>query len=1057
MNLPRFSFNSLRNRVLLLTLAGFLIASVTLAILVVRYLQNDVQKILIQQQQTMVDMVVQRMDSALQSRLDYLEAFAAKLQSNGRLLSNRKIQQRLNSESHLQQLFNGGLVVLNRSGISVVDYPVVKGRTGINFSDRQHLQQARASASSVISRPLIGKGLQTPLFAINTPILDANKKVIGFIFGVNVLARDNVLKNISERAFGNAGQLLIIDPNLEIYVTDSDKGAALTSYNNNDRCSCINQVLSGHSSGITIDAGNQPILYASAEIKQMGWLVIRTYPLQMATSPVDTLTINITSLILALMLFMASFIAYLLKRQLTPLELASNTIMRMASGQQPTHELEIIQQDEVGNLIQSFNELHKTRLDNEQALSDSESRYRMTMEATGTGIWSWDLHLDEISWNSQCFIMLGYSNKEFELNRESFKNLLHPDDRVDFFINFMPQLLGNTSVETEFRLRTKQGGWLWVQSRGRPILFDNHSKPLRIVGTHVNIDKQKQTEQLRLAAAAFETNDAIMIVNAEDKIIKVNNAFCQITGFNHAEVQNQNPRMMQSGIHGNDFYSEMWSCLNDTGHWQGEVWNRRKDGQIFIAWLNISTHYNDNGSVNSRVAVFSDITEKKQSEELIWKQANFDPLTGLPNRRMFLDRLSQEIKLTTRADQSLALLFLDLDRFKEINDTMGHAQGDLLLQEAANRLKKLMRSSDTVARLGGDEFTVILPQIDSSHQVERVVDKMLTVLAEPITLDQQQVYVTASIGVTLYPQDGDSSDQLIQNADQAMYAAKERGRNQMHYFTQSMQEDAIHRVEIIKNLRKAIEEEQFELYFQPIVDMKSGNIHKAEALIRWHHPDGGIIMPDAFIPIAEESGLIQDIGNWTVSQAIGQVKQWRQNLDPLFQLSINTSPVHFENSLTNTTLESWLIQIEEAQISGQAIAIEITEGLLMDQSKETQNKLLSLRDANIQVALDDFGTGHSSLAYLNRFDIDYLKIDRSFVCNLQQQSNDLALCNAIIVMAHTLGLKVIAEGIETEQQRDLLAQAGCDFGQGFLYAKPLPAEQFEQCIKDLHQAIDTPE
>lgn len=1057
MNLPRFSFNSLRNRVLLLTLAGFLIASVTLAFLVVRYLQNDVQELLIRQQQAMVDVVVQRMDSALQSRVDYLEEFSAKLQSNGRLLSNRKIQRLLNNESHLQQNFNGGLVVLSGNGVSVVDYPVVKGRTGIDFSDRQHLQQARTRASSVISRPLIGKGLQTPLFVINTPILDTNNNVIGFIFGVNVLAEDNLLKNISKHAFGNAGQLLIIDPNLEIYVTDSDKGVPLASYNSDDRCSCIDQVLNGHGSGITLDETNQPILFASSKIRHMGWLVIRSYPLQMATSPINTLTINITSLILALMLCMALFIVFLLKRQLTPLEQASNTIKNMATGQQPTRELEIVEQDEVGNLIHSFNELHKTRLDYEQALTDSESRYRMTMEATGTGIWSWDLHLDEISWNSQCFIMLGYNDGEFELNRESFNHLLHPDDRVDFFINFMPQLMNNTSVETEFRLRTKQGGWLWVQSRGRPILFDNYSKPLRIVGTHVNIDKQKQTEQLRLAAAAFETNDAIMIVNAEDKIIKVNNAFCQITGFSHDEVLNQTPRLIQSGIHGNDFYDEMWDGLNDNGHWQGEIWNRRKDGQIFIAWLNISTQYNDNGSVNSRVAVFSDITEKKESEELIWKQANFDPLTGLPNRRMFFERLSQEIKLATRADQSLALLFLDLDHFKEINDTMGHSQGDLLLQEAANRLKKLMRSSDTVARLGGDEFTVILPQINNTHQVERVVDKMLKALAEPIILEQQQVFITASIGVTLYPQDGDSSDQLIQNADQAMYAAKEHGRNQMHYFTQSMQEAAIHRVEIIKNLRQAIKEEQFELYYQPIVDMKSGSVLKAEALIRWNQLDGRIIMPDAFIPIAEESGLIQDIGNWTVSQAIKQVKLWRQTLDPMFQISINTSPIHYENSLNNTTLENWLKQIERAEISGQAIAIEITEGLLMDQSNETQNKLLSLRDANIQVALDDFGTGHSSLAYLKRFDIDYLKIDRSFVRNLQQQSNDLALCNAIIVMAHTLGLKVIAEGIETEQQRDLLAQAGCDFGQGYLYSKPLPAEQFEQCIKDLHQAIDTQE
>jgi len=1053
MDLPRLSPTSLRDRVLLLTLSGILIASVTLAFLVVRYLQNDVQKILIQQQQSIVNMVVNHMETALEERVDYLEGFATKLQHKGKLISYRNMQQLLDKEAHLHQLFNGGLVVLNQAGISIKDSPPVKGRIGIDYSDRQHMQQVKSSAKTVITRPLIGKGLKTPLFAINTPILSPEGQVIGYIFGVNVLAKDNVLKNISNQTIGNEGQLLIIDPNLEIYVTDSDVGVPLISYNQDNRCNCISEVVSGNMSGITTNSHNEQILFASAEIKQMGWLVIRSYPLKMATSPIDTLTANITSLIVVLMLCMAILITYLLNRQLTPLKEASTTIKSMASGQQPAHELKVTKQDEIGQLIQSFNALHQTRVHNEQALTESEARYRMTMEATGTGIWSWDLHHDEISWNSQCYKMLNYDEDEFQLNRESFKELLHPDDRVNFFINFMPQMLRNTSVETEFRLKTAQGGWLWIQSRGRPVLFDDHSKPLRIVGTYVNIDKQKQTEQLRLAAAAFETNDAIMIVNADEQIIKVNNAFCQITGFSHDEVKDQNPKLLQSGIHGHDFYEDMWDCLNDTGHWQGEVWNRRKDGQIFIAWLNITTQYNDDNSVNSRVAVFSDITEKKRSEELIWKQANFDPLTTLPNRRMFFDRLSQEIKLATRANKSLALLFLDLDHFKEINDTMGHGQGDKLLQEVANRLKQLVRSSDTIARLGGDEFTAILPQIDNTRQVELVADKMLKALAKPIMLDQQEIYISASIGATLYPQDGDNSDQLIQNADQAMYAAKERGRNQMHYFTPSMQKEALRRVELVQNLRHAISTQEFELYYQPIIDMQTGAVHKAEALIRWNH-QGKIIMPDEFISIAEESGLIHEIGNWTIQQAINQVSQWRTEFDPQFQVSINTSPLHYEdNNLNNSTLDNWLIRIEQAGISGEAIAIEITEGLLMDQSPETQQKLLKLRDANIQVSLDDFGTGHSSLAYLNRFDIDYLKIDRSFVRDLQQQSNDLALCNAIIVMAHTLGLKVIAEGIETEQQRELLTNAGCDFAQGFLYSKPIPAKQFAECVKALQKGL----
>ncbi|MEH6579991.1 MAG: EAL domain-containing protein [Amphritea sp.] len=585
------------------------------------------------------------------------------------------------------------------------------------------------------------------------------------------------------------------------------------------------------------------------------------------------------------------------------------------------------------------------------------------------------------------------------------------------------------------------------------MLFDRHSKPIRLVVTHVNIDKQKQTEQLRLAAAAFETNDAIMIVDADDRIIKVNSAFCQITGYSPEDAVGQYSKLLHSGIHDDNFYEEMSNTLDTTGHWQGEVWNRRKDGQVFIGWLHITTTYTEEGSVNSRVAVFSDITEKKKSEELIWKQANFDPLTGLPNRRMFFERLTQEIKMSKRAGKSLALMFLDLDHFKEVNDTLGHAQGDKLLKEASIRLKKLIRGSDTVARLGGDEFTVILPQIDTARQVELVADKLLKKLACPFQLGEHKVYVSASIGATLYPQDAEDSDQLIKNADQAMYAAKNSGRNQMHYFTQGMQDEAVNRLETVNKLRYAIKAKQFQLYYQPIIDMKTGASHKAEALIRWIHPEDGLIMPEEFISIAEDNGLIADIGNWTFKEALNQVTQWRQNLDPQFQISINTSPAHFEDSNTNTaTMGEWLKLIKDSNTPGEAIAIEITESLLMDSSTETKNKLLSLRDANIQVALDDFGTGHSSLAYLNRFDIDYLKIDRCFIRNLHKSSNDMALCTAIIVMAHTLGLKVIAEGIETEEQRSLLTTAGCDYAQGFLYSKPLPAAQFEQSMRDFSKA-----
>jgi len=442
-------------------------------------------------------------------------------------------------------------------------------------------------------------------------------------------------------------------------------------------------------------------------------------------------------------------------------------------------------------------------------------------------------------------------------------------------------------------------------------------------------------------------------------------------------------------------------------------------------------------------SIVEDITQRKESEELIWKQANFDPLTGLPNRRMFHDRLEQEIKKSHRGGQGMALMFLDLDHFKEINDTLGHGMGDILLKEAAMRLSRCVRESDTVARLGGDEFTVILSELEDAGSVERVAQEMLRKLSEPYSLGAELAYVSVSIGVTLYPEDASDIDTLLKNADQAMYAAKKLGRNRCSYFTPSMQEAAQARMRMATDLRGALGQNQFKLHYQPIVDLASGAIHKAEALLRWQHPSLGLVSPDKFVPLAEETGMIADIGNWVFHEAALQVRQWR-SYRPDFQVSINKSPAQFLGE--GVRHSPWFDYLDELDLPGQSVVVEITEGLLLDASSEITDKLLEFRDAGMQVAIDDFGTGYSSLAYLKKFDIDYLKIDRAFVRNLAPNSDDMALCEAIIVMAHKLGIQVIAEGIETTAQRDLLRAAGCDYGQGYLFSKPIAAAEFENLL-----------
>jgi diguanylate cyclase (GGDEF)-like protein/PAS domain S-box-containing protein len=442
----------------------------------------------------------------------------------------------------------------------------------------------------------------------------------------------------------------------------------------------------------------------------------------------------------------------------------------------------------------------------------------------------------------------------------------------------------------------------------------------------------------------------------------------------------------------------------------------------------------------------ADITERKFDEETIQHQANFDALTQLPNRRLFYDRLEQEIRKVERSGLPIALMLIDLDHFKDVNDTLGHDIGDILLMEVAHRIKSCVREADTVARLGGDEFTVILSEQNDSSNTERVAQKILHRLSQPFQLHENVTYISASIGITLYPEDSTKIEALLKNAEQAMYAAKHHGRNRFSYFTPSMQTSAQTRMLLSRDLRGALADNQFLVYYQPIVTLANNKTCKAEALIRWQHPERGMVSPAEFISIAEETGMIVDIGDWVFREAARQAARWRISHHNKFQISVNVSPVQFHNA--GIDYKAWFDYLQNLGLQGQSIVVEITEGLLLDAHTDTTNQLLAFRDAGIGVSIDDFGTGYSSLSYLKKFDIDYLKIDQSFVKNLTAGSDDMILCEAIIVMAHKLGLKVIAEGVETAEQRDLLATAGCDYGQGYLFSKPLPAEEFEQWLKN---------
>jgi diguanylate cyclase (GGDEF)-like protein/PAS domain S-box-containing protein len=628
-------------------------------------------------------------------------------------------------------------------------------------------------------------------------------------------------------------------------------------------------------------------------------------------------------------------------------------------------------------------------------------------------------------------------------------------------------------VTTPWRERASENGWhsaatFPIQRDGRPFavlsvyhaqagafdaeaiaLLDEMSRDISFSLDNFDREAQRKTAEksLQLAASIYEnSSEGMMITDADNLIMAVNPAFTRITGYDVGEVIGKNPGVLKSGYHDTDFYRSMWNEINASGKWTGEIWDRRKNGEIYPKWLTINTIFSSEGKVHHRIALFTDITQKKASEEQIWQQANFDHLTGLPNWRMFHDRLEQEIKKSRRTGLPLAVMFLDLDHFKEVNDTLGHAKGDILLNEAAQRLLGCVRESDTVARFGGDEFVLILSDLGDSDSVERINECILQKLSAPFRLGEISVYVSVSIGVTIYPSDATEIEALLRNADQAMYAAKNSGRNRFSYYTQAMQLVAQNRMSLSNDLHNALAGNQFWVAYQPIVEFGTGSIHKAEALIRWQHPERGLVSPAEFIPIAEQSGLIVQIGDWVFRQAALQAKRWQSISGREIQIGINKSPIQFRNDADIHS--DWFGYLKELGVSGSNVAVEITEGLLMDASNTIVRKLLAFRDNGIQVALDDFGTGYSSLSYLKKFDIDYIKIDQSFVRNLVAGSSDLALCEAMIMMAHKLGIKVIAEGVETPEQRDLLIAAGCDYGQGYLFSKPLPAKDFESFLQE---------
>jgi diguanylate cyclase (GGDEF)-like protein/PAS domain S-box-containing protein len=684
------------------------------------------------------------------------------------------------------------------------------------------------------------------------------------------------------------------------------------------------------------------------------------------------------------------------------------------------------------------------------ALHQSEERLQQAVGVSDIGIFDHDHRTDTIYWSPEQRRTYGWDSEEPVTLEKYFASVYAEDlERIEEAVQRAHDPAGDGTFDVEHRIVRRDGEIRWVTNRARTF-FEKEGvtlRPVRTVGAVADITERKRAEQeLRIAATAFESREGLIITDERGVILRVNQAFRDLTGYSAEEAIGMNPSMLRSGRHDAKFFQEMWQAIARDGHWQGEVWNRRKSGEEFPEWLSITSVRNAQGKITNYVGNFSDISEKKAAEEEIRNLAFFDSLTKLPNRRLLVDRLQHALATSARSGVFGAVLFIDLDNFKGLNDTKGHATGDELLLEVSRRLTAVVRASDTVARLGGDEFVVVLDQVheerdQAATNAKIVGNKILSALRHPCVLQGQQYVNSASIGISLFRGNEDKLEDLLRRADTAMYEAKKAGRNTLQFFDPNMQTALEERALLESFLRQGLVDSQFRLHYQVQVDER-GRAFGAEALLRWEHPERGMIPPGRFIPLAEETGFILPLGQWVIETACAQLRAWRDaaGLRDL-AVAVNVSAHQFRQS---DFVEQVKAIVTRYGIDPGKLKLELTESLVLHNVEEAISKMQQLKGFGIVFSMDDFGTGHSSLSYLKRLPLDQLKIDQSFVRDIATDPSDAVIVQTVISMGRTLGLEVIAEGVENEKQLGLLREYGCNAFQGYLFGRPATAADLER-------------
>ncbi len=1038
-----FQRHSLKTRVTLSTLAIFLVGIWSLAFYASQVLREDIRLLLGEQQLSTTTAVATDINNELDLRFRALGSLA-ELMAPGVVAQQASLQTWIQQRPITTSLFNSGFLVYRRDG-TVVDADVrLLQRLGSNGNSNDAVAAALHQGVAAVGPPMLDPERNAALLLLVAPVRDAQGTVVGAVAGLTNLGEPNFLDRVTGKHSVRTGSYLLVAPRYRRVVMASDKGRILEALPAPGVDPSVDRFTEGGEGfGLSRSRSGEEVLSSTVKVPLSGWTLSSVLPTSVAFAPIRAMQQRMLLAALLLTLLMGGLTWWMLRRQFAPMLDAVRALATASDQGQVVQPLVAPQQDEVGALIAGFNRLLQTLGERERAQQQAEARYRTLVD------WSPDAVVvyvqGRIVYLNPAAVKLLGASSESELLGTPIIDRLHPDSAA-LANQRMRQVaeLGRSVGNAELKTLRLDGTVVHVEAQGTAIMFDGIPAVHSVLR---DITQRKQAdEELRIAATAFETQQGMLVANGDWTILRVNQAFCDMTGYTVEECVGQTPQsLLRSERHDGAFFDTMVETLARTGTWQGEVWDKRKNGETFPVWLTITSVKDAAGTVTHYVDTLTDITARKATEQQIQSLAFYDPLTELPNRRLLMDRLTHAMDGWSRHQRRGALLFVDLDNFKILNDTYGHHKGDLLLQAVATRLSTCIRKGDTVARLGGDEFVVMLEglsqdALEAATQAEAVGDKVLALLNESYQLGDNEHHSTPSIGITLFGAPDEGIEEPLKRADMAMYQAKAAGRNTLRFFDPHMQSVVTARAALEAGMREALVRHEFLLYYQAQV-VGEGQLTGVEVLVRWKHPQRGMVSPAEFIPLAEDTGLILPLGHWVLHTACTQLARWaHQPQMAHLAVAVNVSPRQFNQS---DFVEQVLDVLERTGANPQRLKLELTESMLVSNVEDVIAKMAALKTVGVGFSLDDFGTGYSSLSHLKLLPLDQLKIDQSFVRDILTDPNDAAIANMVVVLARSLGLAVIAEGVETEAQRQFLATQGCHAYQGYLFSRPLPLEEFE--------------